>query len=151
MNETVFSDNSSELPCSEFAYPGPLRDRLIGAILDGRKVTTTSLALEYEFEHEALPYVGQRSIVVDSNNRPVCVIETVEVLIVPLGEVGYQHVVDEGEGHATVSDWRRGHESFWRSKEMIDSLGHATFVLDDATPVVLERFRGVELLRSTKN
>jgi uncharacterized protein YhfF len=107
--------------------------------------------LEYEFEHEALPYVGQRSIVVDSNNRPVCVIETVEVLIVPLGEVGYQHVVDEGEGHATVSDWQRGHESFWRSKEMIDSLGHATFVLDDATPVALERFRRVELLRSTKN
>ncbi len=151
MNEIVFSDNSSELPRSEFAFPGPLRDRLIGAILDGRKVTTTSLALEYEIENAALPCVGQRSIVVDSNNQPVCVIETVEVLIVPLGEVGYQHVVGEGEGHATVSDWRRGHESFWRSKEMIDSLGHATFVLDDATPVVLERFRVVELLRSTTN
>lgn len=112
-------------------------------------MTTTSLALEYEIEHETLPRVGQRSIVVDSNNQPVCVIETAEVLIVPLGEVGYQHVVDEGEGHATVSDWRRVHENFWRSKEMIDSLGHATFILDDATLVVLERLRVVELSRST--
>jgi len=151
VNEIVFSDNSSVLPRSEFAFPGPLRDRLIGAILDGRKVTTTSLALEYEFRHEALPCAGQRSIVVNSNNDPVCVIETLEVLIVPLSEVGYQHVVDEGEGHATVSDWRRGHESFWRSKEMIDSLGHAIFILDDATLVVLERFCVVELLRSTTN
>jgi uncharacterized protein YhfF len=149
VNEIVLADNPSELPRSEFAFPGPLRDRLIGAILDGRKVTTTSLALEYEIEHVTLPCVGQRSIVVDSNHQPVCVIETVEVLIVPLGDVGYQHVVDEGEGHATVSEWRSGHESFWRSKEMIDSLGNATFILDDATPVVLERFRVVELLRST--
>lgn len=149
MNEIAFSDNSSELPRSEFAFPGPLRDRLVSAILDGRKVTTTSLALEYEIEHETLPFVGQRSVVIDSNDQPVCVIETVEVLTAALGDVGYQHVVDEGEGHATVSEWRRGHEHFWRSREMTDSLGHATFVLDDATPVVLERFRVVERLHST--
>ncbi|HUX03875.1 MAG TPA: ASCH domain-containing protein [Acidimicrobiales bacterium] len=151
MNDIVFSDSSSELPRSEFAFPGPLRDRLIGAILDGRKVTTTSLAVEYDIEHETLPCVGQRSIVVDSNNQPVCVIETVEVLIVPLGEVGYQHVVDEGEGHATVSEWRRGHENFWRSKEMVASLGDAAPALDNSTLVVLERFRVVERLRSTAN
>jgi uncharacterized protein YhfF len=151
VNETISTDNFSELPISEFAFPGPFRDRLISAILDGRKVTTTSLALEYEIEREPLPHEGQRSVVVDSNNQPVCVIETVKVLIVPLGEVGYGHVVDEGEGHATVSDWRTGHENFWRSQEMIDSLGDSTFTLDDATLVVLERFRVIERLRSTAN
>jgi uncharacterized protein YhfF len=151
VNETISTDNFPELPLSEFAFPGPLRDRLISAILDGRKVTTTSLALEYEIEREPLPSEGQRSVVVDSNNQPVCVIETVEVLIVPLGEVGYEHVVNEGEGHATVSDWRAAHENFWHSKEMTDSLGETTFVLGDATLVVLERFRVIERLRSTAN
>ena len=151
MNETISNDNFSELPMSEFAFPGPLRDRLISAILDGRKVTTTSLALEYEIEREPWPCEGQRSVVADSNDQPVCVIETVEVLIIPLGEVGYEHVVDEGEGHATVSDWRAGHEHFWRSKEMTDSLGDSTFILDDATLVVLERFRVIERLLSTTN
>lgn len=149
MKETISTDDFSELPISEFAFPGPLRNRLISAILDGRKVTTTSLALEYEIEREPLPCEGQRSAVVDSNNEPVCIIETVEVLIVPLGEVGYEHVVSEGEGHATVSDWRAAHEHFWRSKEMTDSLGETTLDLDDATPVVLERFRVIERLRST--
>jgi uncharacterized protein YhfF len=151
VNETISTDNFSELPISEFAFPGPLRDRLICAILDGRKVTTTSLALEYEIGREPLPCVGQRSVVVDSNSQPVCVIETMEVLIVPLGEVGYDHVVDEGEGHETVSEWRAGHKNFWRSKEMTDSLGDSTFILDDATLVVLERFRVIERLRSTAN
>lgn len=149
MNEDLSADDFSELPRSEFAFPGSLRDRLVSAILDGRKVTTTSLALEYEMKHETLPCVGQRSIVVDSLDQPVCVIETVDVLIVPLGEVGYQHVIDEGEGHATVSEWRKGHENFWRSEEMRFSLGGAAPILDDSTLVVLERFRVVERLRST--
>lgn len=151
MKETLSTDNFSDLPISEFAFPGPLRDRLISVILDGRKVTTTSLALEYEIGREPLPSEGQYSVVVDSYDRPVCVIETTAVLIVPLGEVGYEHVVDEGEGHATVSDWRAGHENFWRSKEKVDSLGESTITLDDATLVVLERFRVIERLRSIAN
>lgn len=73
------------------------------------------------------------------------------MFIVPLGEVGYDHVVDEGEGYATVSDWRAGHENFWRSQEMVDSLGDSTFTLDDPTFVVLERFRVIERLSSIRN
>jgi uncharacterized protein YhfF len=93
------------------------------AIFEGRKVTTTSLALEYEIEREPLPHEGQHSVVVDSNNEPVCVIEMVEARVVPLGEVNCEHVVDEGEGHATISEWRAGHEGFWQSDEMTNSLG----------------------------
>jgi uncharacterized protein YhfF len=151
VNETLSADDFSELPRSEFAFPGSLRDRLVSAILDGRKVATTSLALEYEIGHETLPCKGQHSVVVDSDNQPVCVIETVEVNIVPLGEVDFGHVMDEGEGHATVSEWRKGYENFWRRKEMVASLGDAAPILDDSTLVVLERFRVVERLRSTAN
>jgi len=151
VNEGTFTDDYSELPLSAFAFPGPLRDHLISAILDGRNVTTTSLALAYEITGEPLPCEGQRSVVVDSNNRPVCVIETLEVIIAPLGEVGYEYVVGEGEGHATFSDWRASHVRFWSAQAMTESLSDATLVLDDATPVVLGRFRVVERLRSTVN
>ena len=68
MDETISTDSYSELPVSEFAFPGPLRDRLVSAILDGRKVTTTSLVLEHEIVSEPLPCEGQRSMVVDSIN-----------------------------------------------------------------------------------
>lgn len=147
MNATPSGDNSSELPIAEFAFPGPLRDRLVEAILDGRKVTTTSLALEYEDEREALPIVGGRSVVVDSHHRPVCIIETLEVRVVRLGDVSYEHVEDEGEGDKSVAEWRAGHERFWRSKEMSEVLGGSILNFDDATLVVLERFRVVEKLR----
>lgn len=46
------------LPRAEFAFPGPLRDRLVAAILDGSKTATSSLAEEYERLGERLPVAG---------------------------------------------------------------------------------------------
>ena len=138
------TDDRAKLPTAAFAFPGPLRDRLVRAILDGQKVTTTSLALEYEVEGAPLPRVGGRSVVVDSNERPVCVIETVEVRVVALGDVGYDDVVGEGEGYASVAEWRTSHEDFWGGPEMLESLRGRALVLDDATPVVVERFRVID-------
>jgi uncharacterized protein YhfF len=146
MSEPFAADIFSELPIAEFAFPGPLRNRLVDAIVNGRKVSTTGLALEYEVEREPLPQPGQRFVVVDSNNCPVATIEVTSVLVVPLGDVDLAHVVDEGEGHLTVHAWRTGHESFWHSKEMRTVLGDLTFAVNDTTLVICERFKLVERL-----
>ncbi|GIH76050.1 ASCH domain-containing protein [Planobispora longispora] len=138
----------ASLPKAEFAFPGPLRDALVAAILDGRKTATTGLIAEYEHEGEPLPKVGERSVVVDSADRPAAVIEVTGVRVVALGEVDTAHAVDEGEGCTTVAQWRAAHEKFWRSQEMRSALGDATFTVDDTTPVVLERFRVITDLRT---
>jgi uncharacterized protein YhfF len=137
---------SDALPTSEFAFPGPLRDRLVAAILDGTKVATTGLVADYEHEGEPLPVKGRRSVVVDSANHPVAEIEVTSVAVVPLREVDLQHVVDEGEGHQTVEEWRRDHETFWHGDELRAALGDPSFTVDDETLVVLERFRVVRRL-----
>ncbi|MET8700221.1 ASCH domain-containing protein [Kitasatospora sp. NPDC004723] len=125
----------------EFAFPGPLRDRLVGAVLSGAKTSTTGLLTEYERESAPLPQAGARGAVVDSAGRIVAVIENTEVRVVPLGEVDLRHALDEGEGYASVAEWRAGHERFWHSAELRASLGDPAFTVDDTTPVVLERFR----------
>ena len=66
----------------------------------------------------------------------------------PLAEVDLAHARDEGEGHETVAAWRAGHEEFWHSPEMRTALGDPGLTVDDATKVVLERFRLVEDLRA---
>ncbi|MCG5220220.1 ASCH domain-containing protein [Streptosporangium sp. KLBMP 9127] len=136
------------MPKAEFAFPGPLRDRLVADILDGRKTATTSLAADYELEGKALPEIGERSAVVDSADRPAALIEVTSVRVVPLGEVDTAHAVDEGAGHTTVAQWRAAHEEFWHGQEMRSALGDATFTVDDTTPVILERFRVVADLRT---
>ncbi|QGZ48150.1 MULTISPECIES: ASCH domain-containing protein [Streptomyces] len=128
------------------AFPGPLRDQLVAAVLRGEKVSTTGLLAEYEVENEELPEVGERSALIDSDGREVAVVEVTEVRVLPLGDVDLRHALDEGEGHRSVAEWRAAHERFWHSEEMREGLGDRHFTVDDSTVVVAERFRVVERL-----
>ena len=135
-----------ELPLAEFAFPGPLRDQLVDAILAGEKTATTGLLAEYEREGEALPRVGERQVVVDSGLRRVAVIETTDVRVVRAADVDLQFAIDEGEGFTSVADWRAAHERFWHSEDMRAALGEPALDVTDDTLVVAERFRLVERL-----
>jgi uncharacterized protein YhfF len=128
------------------AFPGPLRDRLVAAVLSGEKVLRTGLLAEYEAEDEELPPVGELAALIDSDGREVAVLETTEVRVLRLGEVDLQHVLDEGEGHTSVARWREDQERFWHGEEMREALGDPGFTVDDGTKVVVERFRVVDLL-----
>ena len=134
------------LPHAEFAFPGALRDELVASILAGTKTATAALLAEYEREGERLPEVGDLAVVVDSANRPVAVIETTEVRVIPAGDVDLQFAIDEGEGFESVADWRAAHERFWQGAEMRAALGDPPIDVTDDTLVVAERFRLVERL-----
>ena len=98
---------------------GPLRDQLVAAILTGEKTTTTGLHEEYRREGRPLEEPGQRSLVIDSDGRPVAVIEALEVELVALADVDLQFAIDEGEGFKTVEAWREAHVSFFTSPEIV--------------------------------
>jgi uncharacterized protein YhfF len=134
------------LPLAEFAFPGPLRDRLVAAILSGQKTSTTGLWQEYEREGLAVPEPGDRSVVIDSAGQPVGIIEVTSARRIRLADVDLAHAVDEGEGHDSVASWRAGHEGFWHSAEVREELGQPDFTVDDDTAVVVERFRLVRRL-----
>lgn len=136
------------LPRAEFAFPGPLRDRIVAAILAGEKTATTALLADYESGAEPVPVVGAGSVVVDSEGRPAAVIEVTEAETLPLAEVAWEHARAEGEGHGSVAAWRAAHERFWHSAEMREELGDPGFTVTDATQVVAERFRIVERIAS---
>ena len=131
--------NLDELPTAEFAFPGPLRDKLVAAILSGAKTTTSALVAGYL--DEPLPVAGQVSAVLDSAGNRIAAIELTEVRVVRLGDVDLRHAIDEGEGFTSVAEWRAGHEEFWHSPEVRAELGDPDFTVDDDTEIVTERFR----------
>lgn len=133
--------NLDELPTAEFAFPGPLRDQLVAAIMSGAKTTTSGLLAGYEQDNEPVPEAGQVQAVIDSQGRRVAAIELTEVRVLRLAEVDAQHARDEGEGFETVAQWRAGHEEFWHSPEVRAELGDPGFTVDDDTLIVAERFR----------
>ena len=103
---------TSDLPKAEFMSPGPERDRLVKLILDGVKTATAALMIEYEEEVDPLPCVGAHSVLVDSDERPVAVLVTTAVDVIPLGKVTDRYAIDEGEGDVTAGQWRSADESF---------------------------------------
>ena len=80
----------------EFGFPGPLRDRLVSAVLSGAKTATTSLLAQWEAEGEELPRVGERETVIDSAGVPVATIEITGCEIRKLSGVD-----DAGRGRAS--------------------------------------------------
>jgi uncharacterized protein YhfF len=135
-----------KLPVAEFAFPGPLRDQLVAAILAGDKTTTSGLAAGYEEAGDPLPQPGLRQVVVDSAGHPVAVIETTAIRVIRLDEVDLAHAIGEGEGYTSVAQWRAGHEQFWHSAQVREELGDPRFTVDDDTLVVAQAFRLVEIL-----
>ncbi|MEU6315511.1 ASCH domain-containing protein [Streptomyces sp. NPDC047014] len=134
------------LPPYLLGFPGPLRDQLVSAVLSGAKTATTGLLAEYEAEREPLPEPGARSVLVDSAERAVAVVEVTAVEVLRLGDVGLRHALDEGEGYTSVAEWRTAHEEFWHSEPVRAAVGDPAFTVDDDSMVVAERFRVVELL-----
>jgi len=97
---------------------------------------------------DELPEVGQCCVVVDSHHRPVGVIETTEVRVLPVREVDDEFARDEGEGFESSADWRIAHERFWGTTPEREAAGEPSWTIDDETLVVCERFRLVRRLDS---
>jgi uncharacterized protein YhfF len=125
----------------ELGVSGPLRDRLVAAVLSGEKVASSSLLAEYENDGDPLPTPGQRWVMIDSAGDEVAVVETLEVSVIKLGAADERLARDEGEGFRSVVEWREVHEGFWR-REVLPRL-RRPLMLDDDTDVVVERFRVV--------
>jgi uncharacterized protein YhfF len=116
-------ENREPLAPFLLAFPGPVRDHLVTAVREGRKVSTTGPLAGYEAEREELPPAGERSALIDSAGREAAVIEPTGVRVLPLGAVDLQRAVDEGEGHTSVAAWRADRERFWHGEEMREALG----------------------------
>ena len=131
---------------AEFGFPGPLRNLLVAAILDGTKTSTTGLLEEYRREGDAIEEVGALGVVVDSAGQAVAVIETTEVEVKRMGDLDLRFAIDEGEGFETVQAWFDAHVRFFTCPEMIAALGDPPVPIDVDTVVVCSRFRVVEHL-----
>ena len=131
------------LPRWGFAFPGALRDELTALALAGTKTTTAGLLVEYELDGDAVPVTGDRSVLLDSAERPVAILETVDCPVVRLVDVSDRHAIDEGEGYANTHEFRAAHEQFWNGyiTEIRERLGDPSFAITDDTLIVAERFR----------
>ena len=90
-----------------------LAEELSQLIVSGIKTATCSSLWEYEFEGSKIPEEGIKTIVLNGKNEPVCIIETVNVQIIPFENVDEDFAFQEGEGDRTLEHWRKAHWNFF--------------------------------------
>ncbi len=134
---------------AEFGFPRTdLRRRLVEAILRGEKTSTSGLLSDYEHDGDPLPEVGEHFLLIDEQDCEVGIIETTGVRVTTIGQVDLPFALEEGEGYASVADWRAAHERFWLSyaDETRAWPGDPDWRPTSETMIVCERFRLVERL-----
>ena len=120
----------------KFGDSAAMADELLALVVAGVKTATCGAARDFPPGSAARPAVGRRDIVLNGSGHPSAVIETIEVRERRFDEVDEAFAFDEGEGLRTLSDWREGHEIYFRRNG-----GFARDMM-----LVCERFRLVEVL-----
>lgn len=116
-------------------------DLLAQLVLEGTKTATASAYPLYKIEDEELPQVGEYSVILDSKDNAICIIQTKKVYVIPFNEVSSEHAYKEGEGDRSLEFWRRVHQDFF--SKFLEEVG-LTFCTD--MEVVCEEFEVVYTL-----
>jgi uncharacterized protein YhfF len=116
----------------------PSANELAALVLAGTKGATAALLWSNENDNKPNPRPGDLGIVTNFAGRPVCVIETTTVEVLPFDAVDADLAAIEGEGDGSLRYWREAHEAFFgRECQRIDRTPHPRM------PVVCEQFRVV--------
>lgn len=129
--------NDESLEYEAWAF-GDDADLLADLVIKGIKTATSSNYIFYELENEELPKVNEYSIILNSKDEAVCIIQTTNVYVTPFNEVSEEHAYKEGERNRTLQDWIDIHKDFFGNE--LKSIGKE---FKDDMLVVCEEFQVV--------
>ncbi|WP_274571719.1 ASCH domain-containing protein [Neisseria leonii] len=132
--QVINPDCPSQIQAWQF---GIMPDELAQLVVTGQKTATASAYDAYLIHDEPLPSVTNNpySVVLNSQNEPVCIIKTTKVTILPFKEVSADHAYKEGEGNRSLAYWRQIH---WKVFSQWLAADGAAFTEDSL--VVCEEF-----------
>ena len=128
--------NLKDIQYKEAFQFGEKVDWLADLVVTGKKTATCSSYELYKMENEPLPKIGEYSIILNSENTPVAIIEVESVEIYPLNEVPEDFALAEVEG--TYKEWWDAHVNFFT-----EDLRRYNLTFSPDMKVVCERFKKV--------
>jgi uncharacterized protein YhfF len=132
------SFSSENYEADQFGDSSALADELGNLVLRGVKTATCSALWEWEAEGSEIPKVGSKTIVLDGDKNPLCIIETIKVEIRAFSEVDALFAFEEGEDDRSLESWQREHWKYF--SRVLPKIGKQP---TPEMPLVCERFRVV--------
>lgn len=88
----------------------------------------------FPYESNPQPEVGEYSVVLDWNNKPACIINTVDIEMVPYKDITLEQV--SLEGYNSVEEWKRVHRA--KYEDICEKL---RIEFNEEMPILFERFK----------
>jgi uncharacterized protein YhfF/uncharacterized cupin superfamily protein len=123
-----------------FGDSAAMAHELADLVVAGTKRATASLVWGLDHDRLPLPAAGDRSIVVEWNGTPRCLIETTRVDVIAFCDVDASFAAEEGEGDGSLAYWRREHAAFFDRE--CAAIGRTP---TETMPIACERFRLVRV------
>lgn len=113
----------------EYAFSGEPKVRPLGRdadqanrnlqlVLKGKKRSYSHALLGLQHRGEALPQLGDFTILTDWEGQARCIVRTVAVRLKPFFSISSSYAKLEGEGDGTLEQWKKSHwETFGRELE----------------------------------
>lgn len=131
---------TTDLDAFFFGNEPRLASQLAHCVIKGIKRATASWVALARHEGWIDVRPGQVSIVTDGFGTPLCAIETTRVDRVRFGDVTPGFAAAEGEGDASLADWRAGHQRYFEREA-----ARVGIPFDDDAEVELSHFRVLEV------
>lgn len=97
----------------KFGDTPELADELGQLVVKGIKTGTCSALWEWEADGHFLPQPGLVSIVLNSQDQPLCIIEVTEVYVCRFKSVDEEFARAEGQGDLSLPHWREINKNFF--------------------------------------
>jgi len=123
----------ASLPVRRFGRTPELCERLSGYVLARQK--TGVFSQPEDFPAGRLPRPGEFAVLVNFSDEPRCLIRYDECYVLPVRDVGPEHVAVETAALRDVAAWRKFHRDYWTP--VLAARGEE--FTEDA-PVVFQRF-----------
>ena len=88
---------------------GVQADQLADLVLSGEKTATASAYQLYQLENEPLPQVGTFDIILDSQDRAICIVEITKVSVLRFNQVSVLRSEERRVGKECRSRWSPYH------------------------------------------
>ena len=105
-------------------------------VLNNIKTATSPSLWWYQAKNEPIPKIGDLNIITNWAGEAQCIIETINVSIIPFNKITKAYAELEGEGDKSLAYWQRVHWSYYH-RELEDTL----FTPNENMPIVCETFK----------
>lgn len=121
-----------------FGDSDAMADELGQLVLAGIKRATAGSVWSYESSGKPIPKRGDLSVVMDSKQRALCIIETMQVDVIAFDQVSAEFAAVEGEGDGSLAYWQEAHLAYFTRE--CERSGRN---FSSSMPIACERFKVV--------